>query len=376
MKGETIPPDKRLAGIEWMRGIAAFGVICIHSGLAVHNRTTPATGYLREGFGFVVPFFLMTSFFFAVRAEKKGWLPWSEWLKRHAGRLLLPFAFWSAVYLTLHVVKLLAHHQYDEMESLLADPAALVLSGGSSVALYFIPLLFTGLVLIHLLSGLFRQSPAYVLVLGLIASFGLDEVCYRNGFADETGSTGFGPAPFHLLVALIGEGVRCSPLIFVAGLLNRCLPTPTIRNAGALIGAGSALLGQRLQWRQQVSQQDRGTRRELYGAYLTALSETGEDLWKIGSGGLEVDSGEFQKSAYNVFQSGALYSLRAQIIITAPSPVVDASRDSLRALRHLRDCVAQGEMEGSQKFDAARRAVRDSDQKLRDAMRADLRQTF
>jgi hypothetical protein len=144
---------------------------------------------------------------------------------------------------------------------------------------------------------------------------------------------------------------------------------------GALIGAGSALLGQRFQWRQQLSQQDREARRELYGAYLTALNETGEDLWAISSGSPKVIKGDFQNSAHSAFRSGALYSLRAQIMITAPNPVVDAARDALHAMRHLRDCVAQGELVGSEKHDAARREVRDSNQRLREAMRMDLVQT-
>jgi hypothetical protein len=143
---------------------------------------------------------------------------------------------------------------------------------------------------------------------------------------------------------------------------------------GAVIGAGSALLGQRFQWRQQVSQQDRDARRELYGAYLTALHETGENLWAVSSGSLEPTDGDFRGATYDAFQAGALYSLRAQIMIMAPSPVVDAALDALRAMRHLRDCVAQGDLVGSAGHDAARRVVRDSNQRLRETMRADLRQ--
>ena len=145
---------------------------------------------------------------------------------------------------------------------------------------------------------------------------------------------------------------------------------------GALIGAGSALLSQRFQWRQQVSQQDRNTRRELYGAYLTALHETGENLWPISSGNIEPTNGDFRRSAHDAFQAGALYSLQAQIIIVAPSPVVDATRDALKAMRDLRNCVAQGYLIGSGEHDAARRVVSDSNRRLRETMREDLRQTL
>ena len=145
---------------------------------------------------------------------------------------------------------------------------------------------------------------------------------------------------------------------------------------GAVVGAGSALLAQRIQWRQQMNQRDRDVRRELYGAYLTALHETGEDLWAIGSGNVEPADGGFQKSAYDAFQAGALYSLRSQIIIMAPDSVIDATQNALRAMRHLRDCISQGILVGSEEHDAARHVVRDSNQRLREAMRADLRQTI
>jgi hypothetical protein len=143
---------------------------------------------------------------------------------------------------------------------------------------------------------------------------------------------------------------------------------------GAVVGAGSALLTQRAQWRQQMNQRDRDARRDLYGAYLTVLHETGENLWAISSGNSKPADDDFRRSAHDAFQSGALFSLRSQIMIVAPEPVVDATRTALVAMRHLRDCVAEGLLIGSEKHDAARRVVRDSNQKLRAAMRADLRQ--
>jgi hypothetical protein len=139
------------------------------------------------------------------------------------------------------------------------------------------------------------------------------------------------------------------------------------------VGAGSAILTQRAQWRQQMNQRDRDTRRELYSAYLTALHETGENLWAIASGNTEPTYGDLRKPAYDAFQAGALYSLRAQIMIMAPDPVVDATRSSLTAMRHLRNCIAQGCLVDSKEHTAAHRAVRDSNQRLREAMRADLR---
>jgi hypothetical protein len=124
-----------------------------------------------------------------------------------------------------------------------------------------------------------------------------------------------------------------------------------------------------------MNQQDRNARRELYGAYLTALHETGENLWAISTGNSEPTKDGLRESAHEAFQAGALYSLRAQIVIMAPDPVVDATRSALIAMRNLRDRLAQGNLAGSEEYDAAYGVVRDSQQKLREAMRADLRQT-
>ena len=125
-----------------------------------------------------------------------------------------------------------------------------------------------------------------------------------------------------------------------------------------------------------MNQRDRDARRELYGAYLTALHETGENLWAIGAGKIQPAEDGLEKSVYDAFQAGALYSLRSQIVIIAPDPVVDATRSALRAMRGLRDCIAQGCLAGSEKYDAAHRVVRDSNQRLREAMRADLKQAI
>jgi len=235
-------PAERLAGIEWMRGVAVFGVICIHSGLAVHNRTTPAAATLRAIFSFAVPFFLVLSFFFAVRAEKEGWLSWSLWMKKRAGRLLIPFVFWSSLYLALHGIKLVAYHQIDQIKALFANPAGLVMSGGTSLALYFLPLLFTGLILIHLFSPLFQRFSSWMLIFAFLMALGAREFCYHAGFDDGMIPTAQGGAWFHLVSDLMEDGLRCCPLIFAAGLLERHLPVPESQNAYPLLGAGFSLL--------------------------------------------------------------------------------------------------------------------------------------
>jgi len=236
------PALTRLAGIEWMRGVAAFGVICIHAGLAVHNHTTTAAGILLPDlFGFAVSFFLVTAFFFAIRAEEKAWLSWADWSQRHAWRLLVPFVFWSGVYLALHVGKLLLHHQGHELAAIFQDPADLILKGGTSLALYFLPLVFVGLVLIHLLAGTLKRLPSWALALAFIAALVLRALWAEHGI-DHLHSPSLSEAPLKLALGLIEYGIRCLPLIFAAMLLARHLPPPSIRIAYPFIIAGAIYL--------------------------------------------------------------------------------------------------------------------------------------
>jgi peptidoglycan/LPS O-acetylase OafA/YrhL len=235
------PATERLAGIEWMRGIAAFGVICIHAGLAVHNRTTQAADELTDLAGFAVSFFLLTSFFFAIRAEEGPRLPWGDWMCRRCRRLIVPYAFWSTVYVSLQVGKLWLHHQVDEIAVRLGDPAMLILNGGNSVALYFLPLVFTGLVLIHLLSSVLKRLPSLALVIGFFAALGLRYLWlrYGSGFNIDPSASG---APLKLALGLFKYALRCLPLIFVAALMVRHLPSPSIRFAWPFIITGAIYL--------------------------------------------------------------------------------------------------------------------------------------
>jgi peptidoglycan/LPS O-acetylase OafA/YrhL len=236
---ETKPTShspERLPGIEWMRGLAAFGVICIHSGIAVHNNTTEEAGFLRDLCNFAVPFFLILSFFFAVRAEMTSTLPWRAWLRKRADRLLVPFVFWSLVYLILHIAKLAAHRQFDDVIKLISEPAELILTGGTSVALYFIPLLFTGLVLIRLLSNLLKQISIPALAIAFGAGIVFQHLFIM--YVPDAALQGWIMAPLDLCFGLFLGALRCLPLIFAAAILARILSAPGGRNAVPLIAAG------------------------------------------------------------------------------------------------------------------------------------------
>lgn len=67
-----------------------------------------------------------------------------------------------------------------------------------------------------------------------------------------------------------------------------------------------------------------------------------------------------------------MYSLRSQLMISAPKSVAHEVRTLLLAMRDLRDCIGRGFLKGSDEHATAYRSVRDSQQRLRALMRADL----
>lgn len=78
------------------------------------------------------------------------------------------------------------------------------------------------------------------------------------------------------------------------------------------------------------------------------------------------------EAVHDAFGADALYSVRAQLVISAPVPVAEQVRKSMIAMRDLRDCVGRGNLIETEEYATAQRAVRDSQQRLRDVMRADL----
>jgi peptidoglycan/LPS O-acetylase OafA/YrhL len=241
------PGPERLAGVDLMRGFGAFGVICVHIGIVAHNHTSPAGFALQKWFDFVVAFFLITALFFALRGEKAKPVPWGAWLYQRFERLMIPYFIWSALYLALHVLKLHLGHQSDAIRSLFQDPVGLLLNGGTSLALYFLPLLFVSLIVAHALRHFLATAPVGLLVLILVMASAASSIMINTGNSYDLGTArGFEPAlpglndypPCRLLLALLADAVRSLPLIVTAALLVRILSTS--RKPAAV---GALLLG-------------------------------------------------------------------------------------------------------------------------------------
>jgi peptidoglycan/LPS O-acetylase OafA/YrhL len=246
------PGAERLAGVDAMRGFGAFGVICVHAGLVVENRVSPAGAALQTWFDFVVAFFLITAFYFALRGEKSPAIPWGAWLRQRSARLLVPYLIWSVFYLALHILKLGLEHPIGNIRSLFQDPTALLLDGGTGLALYFLPLLFVGLVVAHALRVFLAATPLWLLGLGLLGTAAVASFMKDTGNGYDLGSArGFNHAlpgwnsfpPVRLLLALLADAVRCLPLILAAAMLLRTLSASRKPSARWALLAGIAALG-------------------------------------------------------------------------------------------------------------------------------------
>jgi surface polysaccharide O-acyltransferase-like enzyme len=154
----------RFLGIDLFRGLAAFAVVMIHAGgEIVYSESGTLTPdlwvrILTQACQFAVPFFLATSFYFVVGKLLKSPEKFSgrEFLRSRVTRLLLPYVLWSLIYLTFRAVKAA---QSGDLAQLVQDPIFLIFFGGSGIHLYFLPLLFTGSLLIPLLQS-FASSHA------------------------------------------------------------------------------------------------------------------------------------------------------------------------------------------------------------------------
>lgn len=156
----------RFLGIDLLRGLAALAVVMIHAGGEIvyseSGELTPDlwVRILTQACQFAVPFFLATSFYFMVGKLLKSPEQFSgrDFLRSRVTRLLVPYLLWSLIYLAFRAVK--AVQSAGGLAQLFQDPIFLIFLGGSGIHLYFLPLLFTGSLLIPLLHRFaFSKAP-------------------------------------------------------------------------------------------------------------------------------------------------------------------------------------------------------------------------
>ncbi|MBS3026823.1 MAG: acyltransferase [Dolichospermum sp. DET50] len=166
---------QRLLGIDLLRGLAAFAVIVVHSGDETWGVSVSYWALqFRLFFYFAVPFFLATSFFFTTR--KLGENISLQFLLAKFQRIFIPYTVWSIFYIVLGIIIFPLIHQSHRINELFQDPFAIIFFGGASYHLYFLPLLFSGTLLVFLLDNLVKHRSrikimAFLSIVGIIVNY-------------------------------------------------------------------------------------------------------------------------------------------------------------------------------------------------------------
>jgi peptidoglycan/LPS O-acetylase OafA/YrhL len=222
----------RLNGIDLIRGISAFAVAILHAGDETNSINVDywATE-LREFCGFVVPFFLITSFYLLI--SKFASTGKSYPINLRIKRLLIPYTIWSVIYLVVRSVKFLIVNEPEDFKKI-GDITSVIFFGAASVQLYFIPLLFTGTFLLIFAEKLVKlQVPLYhSLCVFIISLGGYQYLLSSNNYFKLGPNTAFDglvsvlmPSAnnnqfIRVILVLVAWLIRCAPYVFAALVIN------------------------------------------------------------------------------------------------------------------------------------------------------------
>ncbi|MGD0108930.1 MAG: hypothetical protein ABSC06_33600 [Rhodopila sp.] len=110
---------------------------------------------------------------------------------------------------------------------------------------------------------------------------------------------------------------------------------------GAIIGLASAFANDRVRWNREQLQDRRGVRRDLYSAYIAALTEIHESMRTV-SRDKQLPAARRASEIHAAFHAGGPYKLRYQIALVADQAVLDASEHAFQQMRDIRDIFASG----------------------------------
>ncbi len=226
------PGKTKFLGIEFFRGLATYGVVFIH-GLGAISRDQLSLRITHIFSAFSVPFFLLVSFYFAIQdidnGQRKGFV------KTRFSRIMIPYFTWSLIYIFAKYLMFFVTRNNADLERVWADPIHFILFGGAGVQLYFLPLLFTGTIIIFVIGKYFLNSDNIVSIIFLFGlsyclslwlsisgnSFNMD-----RGFAFQNLTQAL-PTIFsnnslvRVFLVLLAWTIVCLPYIFIATLLKK-----------------------------------------------------------------------------------------------------------------------------------------------------------
>lgn len=218
----------KLLGIELMRGLAAFAVVLAHSGDATWGSTTQGVVYLRNFFGFHVPFFLAISFYFLIRKslQIKKQTNHIENLKKRSQRIILPYIVWSGIFLVFRTIFFSLSDNSQRLDQLYGDIPSILFLGGASYHIYFLPLLLTGTFVFFMLNMLVREWNLFKILAVFFGGIAMRSLVFGSGnsfqlgpnlafqsFFEQSGIDPHAHLFLRLLSVFLAWAVRCLPYI-------------------------------------------------------------------------------------------------------------------------------------------------------------------
>ncbi|MGF1491693.1 MAG: acyltransferase family protein [Microcoleaceae cyanobacterium] len=212
----------RLLGIDLIRSIAAYAVVLLHADEGISQ---PPDGWatILKLSGFAVPFFLAASFYLSTAKLHAAVSPYR--IKPRLSRLLIPYGFWTVMYILYKVAKYSVDNEPERITALLSDPIPLIFFGSAAFHLYFLPLLSVGTVLLKPIEKLLQKtSNINILTVFFILSTLIYELILASGNSFQSAEG----VAFQSLIGSVFPGANGNPIIRV-GLVAlyavcRCLP--------------------------------------------------------------------------------------------------------------------------------------------------------
>lgn len=180
MTADTPTSAQRISSYDTMRVIAAVAVIAIHvvgAGIAARglgSAMTPGLYNMYTFIWFATPSFafLTGALIWAPRRPIRSWSEYRSFLRRRASIVLVPYLFWSVIYLLWGRFTPPALLPQMPIGSYLLDSAKLFLLGRASFHLYFIPVVLEFYLVAPLVSRGFARRPLLTwLVLWAIGAY-------------------------------------------------------------------------------------------------------------------------------------------------------------------------------------------------------------